>query len=77
MEFLSLVALVALAAVGVAALTAAGYGETSAAQAMLDIVKIGFGAIVALAYAARGGTAPTTTTSTNISRKVETPQPNE
>lgn len=79
MEFLSLVALVVLAGFGSVVLSLTGNGEAQSAGAMLDIVKIGFGAIVALAYAARGVGVPapgtTTTTSTSDSKTVTAPLP--
>jgi len=54
MEFLALVTIVVVAMLGVVGLTMAGHGDVSAIATLTDIVKIGFGAIVALAYAARG-----------------------
>lgn len=53
MEFLIVAALVTLAGVGVVFLAAIGQEGGSVASALLDVVKMGFGALVALAYAAR------------------------
>ncbi len=58
MEFLVVAALVALAGAAVVLLTATGHEHASATGALLDILKVGFGAITALAYAARDFVKP-------------------
>lgn len=64
-EFLSLVAIVVAAGAASVVLAVVGKGDAAVAGALLDIVKIGFGAIVALAYSARGiAPAPGSVTTT-------------
>lgn len=59
MEFLSLVFLVVGAGLAGAYLQLVGQGGSEIAATFLDVVKVGFGAILALAYAARGVTPAT------------------
>lgn len=53
-EFACVVAVVVLAMGGIVMLSLAGHDSSQAANSLTDVVKVGFGAVVALAYAARG-----------------------
>ena len=55
MEFLAVVGVVILSGLGAAVLTVNGNEDSAVASAMLDVVKVGFGAVVALAYTAKDG----------------------
>lgn len=53
MEFLVVAALVVLSGFGVVFLETQGHGDATIAGALLDVIKVGFGAVVALAYSAK------------------------
>lgn len=52
-EFLVVAALVVLSGFGVVFLETQGHGDATIAGALLDVIKVGFGAVVALAYSAK------------------------
>jgi len=58
MEFLTLAALVGIAILGLVALAIAGAPDSSVATTLSDLVKVVVGALMALAYAARGQSPP-------------------
>jgi hypothetical protein len=58
LEFLTLAGLVGIAIIGLTALAIAGASDSTVATTLADVVKVIGGALIALAYAARGQSPP-------------------